>query len=259
MFVFIIRPHRSTTYVDAACCYRQSSVVCWSVCHSSEPCKMAEPVDKLFALRTWIGPRNHVLGVDLVLHGKGQFLGKGRPLWSIWTVCRELCKNGWTDRDAVWVMDSGGPKEMCIRWGSRSPCEGAVFLGERTCQCMPDDTLPWAVQKWLNRSRCRLDRWLGWAEGSMCYMWGTLTQPGKCDWIVRLWQWCSLMSNYLTTCYCYFAPGRSAKYCDVCVCMYVSMSARVFKNTCPNFTKFSVRVIRGHGLVSVMTVEYVLY
>ena len=40
--VIIIRPHRSTTYVDAAYCYRQSSVVCRfvgpSVCHSNEPC-----------------------------------------------------------------------------------------------------------------------------------------------------------------------------------------------------------------------------
>jgi len=28
---FIFRPHRSTTYADAAYCYRQSSVVCRSV------------------------------------------------------------------------------------------------------------------------------------------------------------------------------------------------------------------------------------
>jgi len=30
----IIKPHRSTTYVDAAYCYRPSSVVCLSVCLS---------------------------------------------------------------------------------------------------------------------------------------------------------------------------------------------------------------------------------
>jgi len=36
------------------------------------------------------------------------------------SVChdREPCKNGRTDRDAVWGMDSGGPKEACVRWGS---------------------------------------------------------------------------------------------------------------------------------------------
>jgi len=48
-------------------------------------------------------------------------------------------------------------------------CEEAI-LGERTCPGMPDDTLTWAVQKWLNRSRCRLGCGLGWADGSMCYM-----------------------------------------------------------------------------------------
>jgi len=40
----IIRPHRSTTYVDAAYCYRSSSMVCRSVCLSVtlvSPAKMA--------------------------------------------------------------------------------------------------------------------------------------------------------------------------------------------------------------------------
>jgi len=36
--IIIIRPHCSTTYVDAACCYG-CSVVCRSVCHNHEPCK----------------------------------------------------------------------------------------------------------------------------------------------------------------------------------------------------------------------------
>jgi len=37
------------------------------------------------------------------------------------SVCHtsEPCRNGSSDRDAVWVEDSGGPKEPCIRWGSR--------------------------------------------------------------------------------------------------------------------------------------------
>jgi len=37
--VAVVRPHRSTTYVDAAYCYRGSSVVCLSVCRDREPCK----------------------------------------------------------------------------------------------------------------------------------------------------------------------------------------------------------------------------
>ena len=32
--------------------------------------------------------------------------------------CCELCKNGSTDRDAVWGMDFGGPKEARVRWGA---------------------------------------------------------------------------------------------------------------------------------------------
>jgi len=39
-----------------------------------------------------------------------------------WSVClsvchsREPCKNGWTYRDAVWILNSGGPKEPCVTW-----------------------------------------------------------------------------------------------------------------------------------------------
>jgi len=52
-----------------------------------------------------------------------------------WSVClsvghvREPCKNVWTDRDAVWGAESGGPKELCIRLGSRSPKGKGQFLG----------------------------------------------------------------------------------------------------------------------------------
>jgi len=48
----------------------------------------------------------------------------------VWSVClcavcwshpnREPYKNGWTDWDAVWDMNSGGLKKPCIRWGPRS-------------------------------------------------------------------------------------------------------------------------------------------
>ena len=41
------------------------------------------------------------------------------------------------------------------------PCEGAI-IRERTCPGMPNDILPWAFQKWLNRSICRLGCGLGW-------------------------------------------------------------------------------------------------
>jgi len=39
-----------------------------------------------------------------------------------------------TVREATWVVDSGRPKEPCVRCGvQRAPCEWAI-LGERTCR-----------------------------------------------------------------------------------------------------------------------------
>jgi len=78
----IIRPHRSTTYVDAADCCRPSSVVCQSVILLS-PAKTAEPIEMSFGLRTLVGPGNHVLdgcpdppmGTEIIW-GKGASHGK---------------------------------------------------------------------------------------------------------------------------------------------------------------------------------------
>jgi len=71
-------PHRSNMYVDAACCYRPSSVICRSVCWSVtlvSPAKTAEPIEMPFGLRTWVEPGNHILDGGPDTHGKGQFWG----------------------------------------------------------------------------------------------------------------------------------------------------------------------------------------
>jgi len=57
----IIRPHRSTTYVDAIYCYRPSSVVCWSVCHTSQPCKIGCTDRDAVWFEDSGDPGNHVL------------------------------------------------------------------------------------------------------------------------------------------------------------------------------------------------------
>jgi len=36
---------------------------------------------------------------------------------------------------AVWVEDSGGPREPCIRWGVDSPMERDNFEGEEASHC----------------------------------------------------------------------------------------------------------------------------
>jgi len=53
-----------------------------SVCHTSDPCTNAEPIEMEFGLRTLVGPGNHVLdgGPDLPM-GMGNFEGeRGVPL-----------------------------------------------------------------------------------------------------------------------------------------------------------------------------------
>ena len=57
-----------------------------------------------------------------------------------------------------------------------------ALVRERKCPGMPDDTLPWAVQKWLNWSRCRFGCGLGWAQGSNVYV--TWVHTGA---IWRIW------------------------------------------------------------------------
>jgi len=84
----------------------------------------------------------------------------------------EPCRSGWTDWDAVWVEDSDGPRELCIRWGSRSSHwnEGAILRGKGRPIVKYTDTLRSSVQKRLNRSRCSLGYMLGWCQGIVCYM-----------------------------------------------------------------------------------------
>jgi len=59
-FLIILLRRIAVRYVDAAYCYRPSSVVCLSVTVVS-PAKTAEPIEMPFMLRTRVSPRNHVL------------------------------------------------------------------------------------------------------------------------------------------------------------------------------------------------------
>jgi len=56
----IIRPYRSTTYVDATCCYRRSSVVCQSVCLSRLWALQNGWTDRIpFGMWNRVSPRKH--------------------------------------------------------------------------------------------------------------------------------------------------------------------------------------------------------
>jgi len=75
-------------------------------------------------------------------------------------------KNGWTYLNAVWGVDSGRPKEPCVRWGSRSPhvmsvfyfwnCEPASSRFRMTGACIRCFQLFWGIEdsirwKWYDR------------------------------------------------------------------------------------------------------------
>ena len=68
------RPHRNTTYVDVAYCYRR---VPWFIVLSVtlvSPAKTAEPIKMPFGLRTPVGPGNHVIDVGKKFAGSAPFL-----------------------------------------------------------------------------------------------------------------------------------------------------------------------------------------
>jgi len=61
----------------------------------------------------------------------------------------------------------GWAKESCVRWQSRSPTGMDNFYGNERPIVKCSDALPWAVQKRLNWSRCRLGCGLLWAQETM--------------------------------------------------------------------------------------------
>jgi len=81
-----------------------------------------------------------------------------RVAWSVGlSVCytSELCENGWTDRDTVWVEDSSRPREPCIRWESRSTMKRGNFGGKGRPYSIVKyrDFLLWALYRnsWIGR------------------------------------------------------------------------------------------------------------
>jgi len=73
--------------------------------------KMAEPIVMPFRLWARTGPRNHELDGVRIPMRRGSFGGKGRPLLSIWTFRRELCRNSCTNRFAIWFVPPVGRRK----------------------------------------------------------------------------------------------------------------------------------------------------
>ena len=76
-----MRPIVTDWRPSSVVCRSVSWSVCLSVCHISEPCKTAAPIEMPFGLRTRVCPGHHVLdgGPDPPWEG-AIWRGKGRPI-----------------------------------------------------------------------------------------------------------------------------------------------------------------------------------
>jgi len=98
----------------------------------------------------------------------------------------------------------------------------AQFLWERTSWDMLNDTLPWAVQKQLNRSRCRLGSGLWWAQGNAKYdIWQTR--------LPSVWKWWWHLAVH-TTCRQKKCVGSSCRsdsgsQCTACIVQHQTVCA----------------------------------
>jgi len=106
-------------------CYRPSIVVCLLVYQSvtvvSRTKRLKWSSCRLGSGLRWAEGTTHYMGSISPMR-RGNFEGEtGEPLYSKGSHCGHLCKHGWTDRGAVWVVGSYGPKASCVRWVSRSP------------------------------------------------------------------------------------------------------------------------------------------
>ena len=145
---FVFRPHCSTAYIDAAYCYcycLSSQLVCQSVCLSvcllrlrSLPKRLNRSRCRLSCGLSWAEGTMYMMRMQMptcarsILTDVPFWGGMDDTLWSIGTLCRELCKNSWTDRDAISVVDLGVSKKACLIW-SASWCNLANTIEPPRC------------------------------------------------------------------------------------------------------------------------------
>ena len=114
-------------------------------------------------------------------------------LWSVsLSVCHssEPCKNGWTDQDAIWFEDSGGPKELCIRWGVQiAAYKGTIFRGKDMPQRAGRRTAV-SCAKMAEPIEMSFGLWTLVGPRKHVLLGYTLAPPGEYDWIVRIWLPC---------------------------------------------------------------------
>jgi len=138
---------------------REACVVCLSVCNTSEPCKNGWTGRSAVWVKTRVSPGYHMW--VQILYGKGEVVSHCKVLGHFAVVYAKtaLIEIPFGLRTQV------GSGNHVLDGCPNSPWERVIF-GERRAHCKYRDFLWWAEQERLNRSICRLDCGLGWAEGS---------------------------------------------------------------------------------------------
>jgi len=146
------------------------------------------------------------MGVQISM-GRGNFKGEGMARCKVQWYSAVICAKTAEMIEMPFGLWTWVDSRKHVLDGAQMPHAKEQLLREKTCQGMPNDTLPWAVQKWLNRSICSLGCGLGWAEGTQVQsclpdctnvpLWvGTLAPRGEYDLTICMRRRCGLMSNY---------------------------------------------------------------
>ena len=128
----------------------------------------------------------------------------GTVAWSVrLSVCLSVtivspAKNGSTDRDAVWVVDSGGPKELCIRWGPRK----GQFWGERATHCKVQWRSAVSYAKPAESIKFLFGLHTRVGPRKHCEMGVTLAPPGEYNWTAYVRRRCGLFVKLLWSLVC---------------------------------------------------------
>jgi len=202
----IFRPHCRTVYVDAAYCYIPNSVICRSVCHSSEPCKNSWTDQDAVWVRDSGWPKNHVLdGLDPPM-GRGSFEGKEWPIVKYRNPLLWAVKMAELTEVLFGLKIRVGPRNYVLRWGPDCSMQRCGFHGKGRAWTCPT-TLSRVVQKWLNWSRCH---WVVDSSGPKQRVGCTLAQPCEYNWTVHVRRWCGLFVRFLWPLVCCCAIESAA-------------------------------------------------
>jgi len=186
--------HCSTTYVDAAYCYRPSSMVClsvgWSICHSSEPCKDGSTDRDAVCIEDSSGSKEADPACKGVTFKWKNMFGHAQQYSAV--SCATMAE---PIEMPFGLCTRVGPRKHVLD-GVKIPCVKGHFLGEGHAQwhsalaigcAKMAEAIEMPFGLWT-----RVGRWKHVLHEVGC----TLATTGEYDWAVYVLRWCGLMSSY---------------------------------------------------------------